>query len=231
MDILLQAGMNITDQLISKCIFHSESMFEILLKYYNNPCKIIEVYNAHIRQDTNNYVKNYVISSLKMGILSIDANILNRILCNFFQIGPMCLSLDDVVVMINAGANPRYECDRFLHLACIHCDISVIKYFIYDCGCSTDRCISICVLHSRTDLFKFFLDMNVSITPDNIRQCIQNFCHNPQYLLTLVEHGTDIQNVSTLVAESIPKPYASLIKYLVQNNVNLNQLFMNLVDK
>jgi hypothetical protein len=96
--------------------------------------KLLQCYSEHLfhTRKTNCGTVEFFIDEISKTNNLISSDLLNHFLDKIYCWGD--LALDQILILINAGANPRYNDDAaFLH-SCKYNNIKVPMYFLYECG-------------------------------------------------------------------------------------------------
>jgi len=160
--------------------------------------------------------------------IQLDSNCLTNIL-NLFLNVKNSLSLEDVRIIVELGANPRYQSDNFLPLSCRYTKNPAIPvYFITECGCDINTCNSqalyVSIAGDHFDTTKILLELGIIIT-DN---CITLATHNKKYLDLIISFETDFNRLEKILMKNLLKNNTKLniARTLIENGVDMNQAIL-----
>lgn len=120
--------------------------------------------------------------------------------------------------------NGLITADNIIIKGCIRksSDINLLIDHGYDIN-SNDEFLSEVMYNNFTDGVKLLLDLGIKIRDKNIIDALDK----PEYLKMFVEYGIDPEHIGKLLIENIWNKHLPTAKFLLQTNVDLNQLILN----
>lgn len=225
--LLIKNGLLLDDNLIELSMTHID-LFEYLIENNDNIDHVLKVFCKA------SYIKDSRIVVLLLNKIrqnSVSAKFINETLARFLIF--MELTPSDVNMMITLGADPRYNNDIFLVLACGWPSNDVPKLLVTEYGCNVNSHDSDALIHAidhkSTANIKFLAENNVRITEKIILiACARG---DEACLKILLDYYDPEYFGKILIAHLLGKnKYNSSIKLLAQLGVNINQLASNYLE-
>lgn len=178
---------------------------------------------------------NLLIEEIKKSNCTIKKEYLDQILLINYEISE--LSLNQIITLVDAGANPRINDDYPFITACSYCDLDVVKYFLYECGCDINvrnsDALTVAIAEEHYVLAKFLIECGIKITDNTIRQCLLDVKTLPLLLNANIDAvyigkilWSDFKN-STSESESYQvQDYAAYMRELVKHGVDFNKIIL-----
>jgi len=205
-------------------------VIEVLLEkeYDINP--ILESFSK-IKTKCSPQLKKILMDKIKKqkNFIQLNSDCLTEILDIFLR--NISLSLEEVKLMIELGADPRYKSDKFLPLSCRYKNPEVTLYFITECGCDINTNDSQALLDSiisdNFDMAKILLELGIKITNFCIEMTLDRF-DSKKYLDLIMLYETNFDRLSKLFIEYLLKNETKLniAKLLVENGIDMNQVIL-----
>lgn len=157
------------------------------------------------------------------------------------------LSLEEIKYMIELGADPRGDNDMPVVLACCLSDINVVTYFINEYGADiyahNNNALYNAIRNenkeSSIEITRMLLDNGIVANNSDIKLAIQE--NNYEIIKLLVDYGTEPERIIKIFFEQIfidlneygyNMVYSnslSMLKFLNQYNVDLNQIISQII--
>ena len=220
--LLLEYDPIITEKVIQGCLDSLETI-QILIDRcdYLNLQKIFLVHpklNSYLPD-----VANFLINKIKQEPDLVSIETLNDIMIRRW------LSFDDIKTLISLGANPRYKNDSVLFNYWDKLDRQWLEYFINECGCDinvNDSSLLSTIYDGDINEVKLLLDFGCKITDKIISWAFDN--NDIECLKLFIEYGVDPERIGRLFMERVLDNRESVAKFLLQSNVDINQIIFNL---
>lgn len=148
-------------------------------------------------------------------------------------------TLDEIKFMIENGADPRYNNDEAFLRICTSRDLNIPLYFINDCNADVNVNNSIALEYAiefgNINNVKLLLESGINITDEAIRKTGTARNANPVEIIRLLMDYVDHERVNNCVlakiSKNISKNDKKIIKYLIENGTDrddiLNKLLKN----
>ncbi len=145
------------------------------------------------------------------------------------------LSLDEIKILIDAGANPRVGGDYALLSACSHGNMDIVKYFLNDCGSDINSHNSEALIRAISSenfkLVTLLLDYGIKTNDTVLHSCFLSL----KTLKPLLNRAIDLEYLGKKLWHALKynylqpyetHAYVNYMKELVNHGVDFNKIIM-----
>ena len=267
--ILIDKGLIINDNIIYELLSWDPMQYdykkiqlgkkiEILIKNGVSISKLIDIYLSETSYMS--FISSFLLKKI------INTNIFYQISCetinklmnisidSVYLQEESSLSLEEIRILFNMGADPRYNDDTFFITLCSYVDdpevlSTLIDEYKWDINAQNSNALIYAINYYKYDIVKLLLDRGSLVTNDAILTSfnrIDIFVENGQshghvttkYLDLLIEYGSDIVRIAKLLVDEIFKKTESyhesmqknklvICKKLINMGIDMNQMILN----
>ena len=172
----------------------------------------------------------FIIDQIRKDDLILDKKLVNDLFS--FVIGCGEVSMDDVMIFINAGMDPRYDNDKFFVRLC-RFGSKIPRYFINEYGVDVNACdglaLTNAIISNNPSTINLLLESGIRVTDGHILEAL----YQPGTLDMLVGYNniTD-ERISKLLINklfSINGPLLETAKSYIRKGIDLNQIILDLM--
>lgn len=224
--MLLENGLQITDSLIKNQINNTDQSLELLYLHNVSLEKLMLCFLDLRVPNYNDDIVCFFIDKIEMNESFIQSEILNNFLINTYQY--LGLTLQQIKILIRAGADPRYKNDAAFVISCMKKsdDLKTTIYFLHECGANINAnhsyALECAINNDRYETAKFLIESGINVVDHAIKKSYSD----KKYLELFINNGIDADRIAKLyiitLADSI-----DFAKALIKNGVDLNQYILN----
>jgi hypothetical protein len=181
----------------------------------------------------NKEVLNLLIEEIQKSNSKIDKILLSDIFSINYE--RHNLSLNQIKLLVDAGANPRHDNDYAFVNSCSYGNIETVKYFLYECGCDINArnsyALTTAIYEENFNIAKFLIDSGIKITDKNIISGI----YHPKFIKLFLDNDVNIEYMGKIVWSNLSygdldldekRGHIMYMKELVKLGVDFNQIIL-----
>lgn len=238
---LIHNGLVITDKIIRISLRnYNHKLLHILMEKGISTTKMLEIYSEKYFLQSFEYNYSVIphelcllfLNELKNINICINKNFLTALLISLVSCS---MSIADVDLLVNMGANPKFNNDIIFNHVKYHVTDEyfkeLISYFVYECNCDINIRESLLLSRSletnNVTKAKILLDMGITIS----KKVIESSFIYYEGLLLLLNHNVKISDCINILLECnylTHKQKIGILKILVKNGIDLNDTILGL---
>lgn len=249
---LLKNGYEVNDTFICFC-FSDVNKLKLLIEYYNNFDNIIDVlvwnmygpefvrYPKNSEKPLNYYhipinpVLKYIIDEIskRSNIITFDPN---QMWCILYNLSFYDLTLSELKILLDVGANPMYQIEIILANLCNKGNIDVMTYYLnnfnIDINDESLLLLSLAISSRKIEIVKLLLEMNICVRDHDVLASLDNY----NIFMLLYQHDSiDLTDASIKLSKIIfdknkkgKDDHLKIVQFMIDNGINFNHLIRNI---
>lgn len=171
-----------------------------------------------------------ILTKISEEIAMYNSKILSQVLNLAIQHN--IIDLNDIIYLVENGADPRYGNDDNLVRICKANPnekiIEIIDYLIHTCQCDVNsrnsKALAKAILYDDDRVVKYLLE-NGAIITDRV---IESVIYNGHHFKLLLQFGADVNVMLDRAMDNFEWLYdTTYIEFVVENNIDLNEIVLN----